>query len=51
MKRILYLAFAVIYGICPVDLIPDIAPPVTYADDAIVGIVMLILALRRKGRK
>lgn len=50
MMRLAYLAIAVIYGISPVDLIPDIAPPVTYADDAVVGIVMMILALRRKGK-
>ena len=51
MMRILYLIAGLIYDISPVDLMPDIAPPITYADDAVVTILMLYLAFRRTGRK
>jgi uncharacterized membrane protein YkvA (DUF1232 family) len=55
MKKISCLAAAIGYWIMPIDLIPDPAVVVAgigYADDVVVSILFLIIALRReKGEK
>lgn len=51
MKAFIWLA-AIAYGISPVDFVPDVAPPVTYADDAVVLIGAAIINnwLRKRGK-
>jgi len=39
------LAISLIYLISPIDLVPDVAPPVTYIDDALVGVILPSLPL------
>ena len=39
------LALAVIYGVSPIDLIPDIIPLLGWADDGIVGGLLILLAI------
>jgi hypothetical protein len=51
LKRLMYIAAAIGYGIMPIDLIPDVVPVLGWTDDVAVGIIALILAFRRKGRK
>lgn len=36
MKRFLIIVGAAIYFLSPIDLIPDLLPPLTYVDDAAV---------------
>lgn len=50
MRRLAYLAFVIIYGICPVDLVPDVVPVLGWTDDVAVGIIGVFLALRRRGK-
>lgn len=51
MKAFIWFA-AIVYGISPVDFVPDIAPPVIYADDAVVLILAAIINnwLRKRGK-
>ena len=50
MKRLAYLTFVVVYGLCPIDLVPDVVPVLGWADDVVVGIIGAVLALRRGGK-
>lgn len=47
MRRFILLA-AIAYGIWPLDVIPDVAPPATYADDAVVIVAAIANLLRKK---
>ncbi|MCE9557999.1 MAG: DUF1232 domain-containing protein [Armatimonadetes bacterium] len=42
---LLPLVFSLVYGVSPIDLIPDIIPLLGWADDGVVAIAMLILSL------
>lgn len=48
--KILILCAAIAYGIWPGDLLPDIAPPLTYADDAVIVGAAVINLLRSKNK-
>ena len=41
---VLFVIAAIIYGISPVDLIPDIAPLIGWSDDIIINLIAIINA-------
>ena len=50
------LIVALLYGVSPIDLIPDIIPLLGWMDDGVVGAICLIVALaiylrRKRGPK
>lgn len=51
MKTLIWFA-AVAYGVSPVDFVPDVAPPATYADDVVVliGAAIINKLLRKRGQ-
>lgn len=47
------ILFALVYGVSPIDLIPDLLPLIGFVDDAILVPVLLIMGIlqMRKARK
>ena len=41
---VLFVIGAIIYGVSPVDLIPDIAPLIGWSDDIVLNLIALINA-------
>jgi uncharacterized membrane protein YkvA (DUF1232 family) len=53
LKGVMPILFALLYGVSPIDLIPDIVPLIGLVDDAILVPLLLIvgIAQMRKSRK
>jgi uncharacterized membrane protein YkvA (DUF1232 family) len=45
------LAFAILYGISPIDLVPDIIPILGLADDLVIVSMLLLGAIRSLSQK
>lgn len=46
LKAIVPLTGALLYGVSPLDLIPDVLPLIGWADDAIIVPLLLLMALK-----
>ncbi len=46
MKKLAYLLLVTVgtvYTVSPVDFVPDVLPPFTYGDDAIVDLICIVI--------